>query len=168
MSVLACIANTTGDVGVNISISIVIVIFIYLLCKKDITWSINIYHYESINKLLDEVEQNIVICQCQADPLLWDHDILRLPSPITVLSFNYWMCFFYFLREATSGISALPRNHSRYSSVINEKIYSVFFQVKITHEQYHICSSNPPDGNAHEQYHICSSNSADGNAHEQC
>ena len=48
---------------------------------------------ENNEQLLDEVEQNIVICQWRADQLLicetlTNHDILRQPSSMIVLSLD--------------------------------------------------------------------------------
>ncbi len=65
----------------------------------------------NIYQLLDEVEQNIVICEWRADQLFVDaegrgkslicetltnHDILRKPSSIIVLSFTYTASFYVF------------------------------------------------------------------------
>ena len=52
-------------------------------------------------QLLDEVEQNIVICQSQADQLITEaqgetlanYGILRKPRSIIVLSFDHQACF---------------------------------------------------------------------------
>ena len=68
-------------------------------CTRTDKWSLFVNR-----QLLDEVEQNIMICQWQADQLITEaeaqgetlanHGILREPSSIIVLSFNHQACFF--------------------------------------------------------------------------
>ena len=95
---------------------------------------------------MDEVEQNIVICQWRAYQLLigetlTNHDIVRRPSSIIVLSFDPQVCFHILitswqLREAISHFSL-------------ENV------VPITHEQNIICSKTRLDDTTHEQTIIC-------------
>ena len=72
---------------------------------------------------------------------LTNHDILRQPSSIIVLSFDHQVCFHILitswqLREAISHFSL-------------ENV------VPITHEQNIICSKTRLDGTTHEQTIIC-------------
>ena len=90
---------------------------------------------------MDEVEQNIVICLWRAD--LRDtanHDILRQPSSIIVLSVDHQVCFSI---NIFGKLSDLP--FSRKSDHKKEK-----GTVSFMHEQI-ICSQTQLDGIAHEQ-----------------
>ena len=81
--------------------------FFRLLYSNCLNWKFTaliISHFLTLHHLtiilLDKVEQNIVICQWQADQLLLlicetltNHVILQKPSSITDLSFDHWICF---------------------------------------------------------------------------
>ena len=76
---------------------------------------------------------------------LTNHDILRQPSSIIVLSFDHRVCFF----------NEYPWEAKRSAIFTQERWQEGENTVSFTHEQNIICSQTLLDGIAHEQTIIC-------------